>query len=76
MLITRHIAIASSKGHVATFDWQAGRLLSEIQLRESVRDIKFLQSESFYAVAQKKYVFVYDKDGTELQYVYLPPATI
>ncbi|KAL1407425.1 putative U3 small nucleolar RNA-associated protein 7 [Vanrija albida] len=62
----RHLAIASSKGHVATFDWQAGKLLSEIQLKESVRDIKFLQSESFYAVAQKKYVFIYDENGVEL----------
>ncbi|WVF72347.1 hypothetical protein IAT40_007162 [Kwoniella sp. CBS 6097] len=62
----RHLAIASSKGHIATFDWQAGKLHSEIQLRESVRDIKFLQSESFIAVAQKKYVFIYDQDGVEL----------
>lgn len=37
-----HLAIASSKGHVATFDWQAGRLHSEIQLREPVRDIKWV----------------------------------
>ncbi|WVR04965.1 hypothetical protein IAU60_001977 [Kwoniella sp. DSM 27419] len=62
----RHLAIASSKGHVATFDWQAGKLHSEIQLRESVRDIKFLQSEHYYAVAQKKYVFIYDTNGVEL----------
>lgn len=45
-------------------------------MRESVRDIKFLQSESFYAVAQKKYVFIYDKDGTELQYVPDSSSTI
>ncbi|ORY32070.1 WD40-repeat-containing domain protein [Naematelia encephala] len=62
----RHLAIASSRGHVATFDWQAGRLHSEIQLRETVRDIKFLHSEAFYAVAQKKYVFIYDQDGVEI----------
>lgn len=62
----RHLAIASSKGHVATFDWQAGKLHSEMQLKEAVRDIKFLQSESFYAVAQKKYVFIYDQNGVEL----------
>lgn len=36
----RHLAIASNKGHIATFDWQAGKLHSEIQLREAVRDIK------------------------------------
>lgn len=63
----RHLAIAGSHGHVATFDWQAGRLHSEIHLGETVRDIKFLQNEGFYAVAQKKYVFIYDQFGTEIQ---------
>lgn len=63
----RHLAIASSRGHVATFDWQAGKLHSEIHLRETVRDIKFLHSEAYYAVAQKKYVFIYDQNGVELQ---------
>ena len=37
----RHLAIASTRGHVATFDWQAGRLHSEIQLKETIRDIKW-----------------------------------
>lgn len=37
----RHLVIASNHGHVATFDWQAGKLHSEIQLGESVRDIKY-----------------------------------
>jgi hypothetical protein len=36
----RFLAMASSKGHIATFDWQAGKLNAEIQLREPVRDIK------------------------------------
>lgn len=63
----RHLAIASSRGHVATFDWQAGKLHSEIHLKETVRDIKFLHSEAYYAVAQKKYVFIYDQNGVELQ---------
>lgn len=27
---------------------------------------RFLQDQSFYAVAQKKYVFIYDKDGVEV----------
>lgn len=36
----RHLAIASSTGHVATFDWQAGKLHSEIQLKETVRAVK------------------------------------
>ena len=40
ILFPSHLAIASSMGHVATFDWQAGKLHSEIQLRETIRDIK------------------------------------
>ena len=40
VLVSRHLAIASSAGHVATFDWQAGKLHSEIQLGETVRDVK------------------------------------
>ena len=27
---------------------------------------RFLQDQSFFAVAQKKYVFIYDRDGVEL----------
>ena len=27
---------------------------------------RFLQDQSFFAVAQKKYVFVYDRNGVEL----------
>ncbi len=36
----RHLALASNHGHVSTMDWQAGKLHSELQLGESVRDIK------------------------------------
>ncbi|ETW75333.1 hypothetical protein HETIRDRAFT_461283 [Heterobasidion irregulare TC 32-1] len=62
----RHMAVVGSKGHVATFDWQTGTMHSELQLQETCRDITFLQDHSHYAVAQKKYVFIYDRDGVEL----------
>ncbi|KAH9979780.1 BING4CT-domain-containing protein [Russula compacta] len=77
----RHMAVVGQKGHVATFDWQTGTMHSELQLRETCRDItyvlstlssmgfiapSFLQDHSQYAVAQKKYVFIYDRDGVEL----------
>ena len=38
----RHLAIVGVKGHVATFDWQTGTLHSELQLRETCRDITFV----------------------------------
>ncbi|KAG0696524.1 NUC141 domain-containing protein [Suillus ampliporus] len=62
----RHLAIVGSMGHVATFDWQTGAMHAELQLQETCRDITFLQDQSFFAVAQKKYVFIYDRDGVEL----------
>ncbi|KAJ7621128.1 WD40-repeat-containing domain protein [Roridomyces roridus] len=62
----RHLAIVGSMGHVATFDWKTGTLHSELQLQETCRDITFLHDHSHFAVAQKKYVFIYDRDGVEL----------
>ncbi|KZV85319.1 WD40 repeat-like protein [Exidia glandulosa HHB12029] len=62
----RHLAIVGKNGHVATFDWQSGTLHSEIQLRETCRDITFLQDHSMYAVAQSKHVYIYDQNGVEL----------
>ncbi|EJT97757.1 WD40 repeat-like protein [Dacryopinax primogenitus] len=62
----RHLAIAGTSGHVATFDWQKGNVLAELQLRESVRDITFLHDYTMFAVAQKKYVYIYDASGVEL----------
>ncbi|KAI9567936.1 NUC141 domain-containing protein [Boletus coccyginus] len=62
----RHLAIVGHTGHVATFDWQTGTMHAELQLQETCRDITFLQDQSFFAVAQKKYVFIYDRNGVEL----------
>ena len=62
----RHVAIAGRKGHVATFDWQAGKLGTELHLKETVRDITWLHNTSFFAVAQKKYVYIYDSNGLEV----------
>jgi U3 small nucleolar RNA-associated protein 7 len=47
-------------------DWQAGGLHCEIQVKETVRSVRWLQNESMFAVAQKKYVYVYDKGGLEV----------
>lgn len=35
----RSLAIAGRRGHVATFDWQTGKLGTELHLNETVRDI-------------------------------------
>ncbi|KAF9488792.1 BING4CT-domain-containing protein [Pleurotus eryngii] len=62
----RHLAIVGRDGHAATFDWLTGQLHAELQLQETCRDITFLHDQSHFAVAQRKYVFIYDRDGVEL----------
>ncbi|KAL1920932.1 uncharacterized protein VTP21DRAFT_11567 [Calcarisporiella thermophila] len=62
----RHLAIAGRKGHIATFDWQSGRLGCELHLKETARDIKWLHNETLFAVAQKKYTYIYDHTGLEV----------
>lgn len=62
----KHMLIGGRKGHVASFDWKTGKLECEIQLRETVKDVTWLQNDTMFAVAQKKYTYIYDKTGLEL----------
>jgi U3 small nucleolar RNA-associated protein 7 len=38
----------------------------ELQLGETVRDVKWLHNHQMFAVAQKKYVYIYDRAGVEI----------
>ncbi|KAK2032345.1 BING4CT domain-containing protein [Colletotrichum zoysiae] len=62
----RELLLAGRKGHLATFDWREGKLGCEIQLGETIRDARWLHNNQFFAVAQKKYVYIYDHNGVEI----------
>ena len=62
----RDLILAGRKGHIATMDWREGKLGCELQLGETIRDARFLHNNQFFAVAQKKYVYIYDSNGVEL----------
>lgn len=62
----RDLLLAGRKGHVATMDWRDGKLGCELQLGETVRDAKWLHNNQMFAVAQKKYVYIYDSHGVEI----------
>ncbi|KAF7898272.1 hypothetical protein EAF00_004718 [Botryotinia globosa] len=62
----KDLILAGRKGHVATMDWREGKLGCELQLSETVRDAKWLHNNQLFAVAQKKYVYIYDGAGVEL----------
>lgn len=62
----RGLLLAGRKGHVSTMDWRAGTLGCELQLQETTRDAKWLHNDQYFAVAQKKHVYIYDQNGVEL----------
>lgn len=61
-----HSLICGRKGHVASMDWRKGELRAELHLNETVQAATYLQNEQYFSVAQKKYTFIYDHEGTEL----------
>lgn len=62
----RALLLCGRKGHVSCVRWREGKLDGEIFLGETVRDACFLHNDAFYAVAQKKYVYVYDSSGAQV----------
>ena len=63
----RHVLIGGRKGHIATFDWQSGSLGCELFVNETIRDVCWLHNSTMFAVAQKKFAYIYDDQGTEIQ---------
>ena len=62
----RHLLLGGRKGHVALMDCIGYDLKTELHLRETVRDVQFLMNENLFAVAQRKYAYIYDSTGMEI----------
>ena len=62
----RSLLLAGRKGHIATCEWRAGKPGCELHLTETIRDAKWLHNDQYFAVAQKKYTYIYDHAGVEI----------
>ncbi|KAF9609300.1 hypothetical protein IFM89_015545, partial [Coptis chinensis] len=71
----RYMAVGGRKGHLALIDMKILNLIKEFQVRETVRDVVFLHSELFFAAAQNKYPYIYNKDGTYFTALRLASST-
>ncbi|KAK2961399.1 putative U3 small nucleolar RNA-associated protein 7 [Blattamonas nauphoetae] len=63
----RYLLLGGSRGHIFMTDWLDSKPMCEFQVNQSVRDVHFLHNENLFAVAQKKYVYLYDNQGIEVQ---------
>lgn len=62
----RYTALAGAAGHLALMDWSRYHLMCEAQVKETTHDVCILHNEQFFAAAQKKYVYIYDRTGAEV----------
>ena len=61
-----HLALGGLRGHFATVSWKDCSLVGETQLKDKINDITFLIDHSMIAVAQKRFVYMYTKEGVEM----------
>ncbi|ORC89230.1 U3 small nucleolar RNA-associated protein 7 [Trypanosoma theileri] len=61
-----HLLLAGFRGHVANIRWKDFALNGETQLKDRIDDAKFLIDHTITALAQKKYVYMYTKEGAEM----------
>jgi U3 small nucleolar RNA-associated protein 7 len=62
----RSLLLAGRRGHLATCEWREGKPGCELNLNETIRDAKWLHNDQYFAVAQKKYTYIYDHAGVEI----------
>lgn len=62
----RTILFGGEGGHFASFDWYKGNKFFELYPEDEVRDITFLFDDTLSAMATRKLVYIFDKQGVQI----------
>lgn len=64
-----NMTVYNKKGYLSSFNTQNLNLNFEVDLNDTINDVKFLHNELYVAVAQKDALFIYNNCGAELHCV-------
>jgi len=62
----QYLLAGGRKGHVALLHCETMKISAELQLKETIRSVQTLHNQTMFAVAQRKYTYIYDHSGLEL----------
>ncbi|EKX73397.1 conserved hypothetical protein [Theileria equi strain WA] len=62
----RYMLLGGGKGQLSLICTQSLKNYFDICVKETIRDVKVLHNHTMLAVAQKKYVHIYDNQGSEV----------
>lgn len=62
----RELLLGSSEGALSMMEWNRHRMIGETDVKERIKCVTFLHNEQFYAAAQDRYTYIYDKRGLEV----------
>ncbi|XP_071498553.1 WD repeat-containing protein 46-like [Diadema antillarum] len=65
----QNLLLGGQRGHLAGISWLTKKLEFEINVMDNIRDVQWLHLETMCAVAQSKYLYIYDNSGIELHCV-------
>ncbi|GFE52875.1 BING4CT (NUC141) domain-containing, putative [Babesia ovis] len=62
----RYMLLGGEKGQLALFDAIDMKPSFDISVKQTIRDVQLLDNHELFAVAQKKYIHLYDNHGVEV----------
>jgi len=62
----QHLLTGGRKGQIALMHCDTMQIAAELQVKETIRTVQALHNHTMFAVAQKKYVYMYDGHGVEI----------
>ncbi|BAM40989.1 uncharacterized protein TOT_030000250 [Theileria orientalis strain Shintoku] len=62
----RYMLLGGEKGQLSMICMQTYKDFFDISVKEAIRDVKMLHNHTMLAVAQKKYIHIYDNSGSEV----------